>query len=117
MNEYQWDQQRRHDRERRELLARDLHDKYMTAGMPKEVSDRLFESAWEHGRSAGTHEVETFYADARDIVNAAFRAGRNATRSAQTSTHITRTEWGFTCEELSENGSCIHSDHMQAAGL
>jgi hypothetical protein len=105
-----WAVQRRHEQERRELLARDLHDKYMTAGMPKAVSDRLFEFAWEHGHSAGTHEVEMFYADAKDIVNAAFKAGK---RKPVTYGH----DFGFECAEFDEDGSCIHSDHMQAAGL
>jgi hypothetical protein len=73
-------QRRADERSRQDLLRRDLRDKYVTAGMPEAVSDRLFEVAWEHGHSSGDHEVEMFYESIKDVVNAAFRAGRAAGR-------------------------------------
>lgn len=111
MSAEEWEVRRRHEQERKELLARDLHDKYMTAHMPKEVSDRLFEFAWEEGHSSGTYEVERIYADVKDVVNKAFKAGVAFVEDGKPN------EYGFACAEFDEDGSCIHSDHMQAAGL
>lgn len=67
---------RREEHERQDLLRRDLRDKYIASAVPDSVADRLFEYAWMEGHANGNHEVERIYEDLKDVVNAAFRAGR-----------------------------------------
>jgi hypothetical protein len=105
--------QRRADE--RDQLERDLRQKYLTPGIPDAVAAKVFDKAWEDGHASGTHEVEIHYDDLSEIVNAAFKAGRKRERKHRLPG--ASAEYGFECEEFDENGSCIHSDHMQAAGL
>lgn len=63
---------------RRDLLAQDLRLKYLRLGVPDKVAARVFEKAWEDGHASGNHEVEQHYDDLSEIVNAAFKAGKEA---------------------------------------
>lgn len=56
--------QRRHD-EYQEIKVR-LLEKHGLTDHPK--ADKLFEMAWEHGHSAGEHEVDYWVQDLAELV-------------------------------------------------
>ena len=59
------DRLKRQAEERRALKERLLEEHVLT-GHPK--GDKLFELAWEHGHSAGIHEVEIYFAEFAELV-------------------------------------------------
>lgn len=91
-------QRRREERERQDLLRRDLRDKYIHPAVPEAVSDRVFETAWEHGHASGNHEVEMFYESMKDAVNAAFRAGKQAGETSGANLALDRAAYRITAE-------------------
>lgn len=70
----------REQQSERDLLAQDLRRKYLIERVPDEVAKRVFNKAWEDGHASGTYEVEQQYDELSEIVNAAFKAGRDVTR-------------------------------------
>lgn len=55
-----------------------LRGQYLAAEVPDAVADRLFSYAYQQGHANGWHEVEFFYDDLADLVNAAYLAGKDA---------------------------------------
>ena len=64
----------------RETLAQDLRQKYLLPDIPDEVAEKVFNKAWEDGHASGAHEVEMHYEEMKDMVNAAFKAGKKASQ-------------------------------------
>lgn len=103
--------ERRLRQSERALLALDLRQKYLRPHVPDGVAAKVFDKAWEDGHAEGTYTLEQHYDDLSEIANAAFRAGIAFVEDGKPN------EYGFACAEFDENGSCVHSEHMQAAGL
>ncbi len=65
-------QQRADERDRIERRLKDEH----LPSVPKSVTAKVFNKAWDDGHANGEHEVEMHYVEIADIVLEAWEAGR-----------------------------------------